>query len=106
MKKHLQKPTANWQQSHCSRPAYYDAVHLQFTYMAAVKPLRVGEKFFDSLCRNIEKLGLPSKIELQLTALAIKAFGSKPEWRQELSCRALDALEYLFPFINNNKEIV
>lgn len=80
-----------------TKEQYYLAVHLQFTYMAVMKPLRAGEEFLDSLCRNIRGLSLPTGEEESLTAVAIKAFGSAPRERKHLSCLALDAIEMLLP---------
>ncbi len=72
-------------------------VRLSFTYIACVKPLRVGEKFLAKLCENIKKLEFPERLEEHFIALAIAAFGSRPAHRRDLCCRALDALDVLFP---------
>ena len=71
-------------------------VRLSFMYIGYVKPLRVGEKFIDKLCENIKKLEFPERLEDHFIALAIAAFGSKPQVRQELCCRALDALDIFY----------
>jgi len=70
-------------------------VRFQFMYMTR-SPLRVGEKFLDKLVQNIQDINLEHKeLENSFLAVAIKAFGSKPDHRRELCSRAPDALEIL-----------
>ena len=70
-------------------------VKFQFMYMTR-SPLRVQEAFLIRLVENIKDMRLQNEeLETTFLALAIKAFGSKPEWRRELCGRALDALDVL-----------
>ena len=70
-------------------------VAFQFAYMTR-SPLRVGEKFLDKLCENIEESDIDDeKIENRLMALAIKAFGSNPISRCKLCNNALGIIEAL-----------
>jgi len=73
--------------------AFFCLVKLEFAYM--MHNFRAGEKFLDALNKNIERLQLPKKLELNFMALAISAFGSKLSHRQLLCSRALDALDIL-----------
>ena len=70
-------------------------VKVQFMYMARPN-LHVKERFFDALVKNIRDLKLSENLEVEFLALAIKAFGSKLEGRQELCSRALDILERIY----------
>lgn len=75
-------------------------VKFQFMYMTR-SPLRVREAFLNRLTENIKDMKLQNEeLETTFLALAIKAFGSKPEWRRELCERALDALDILNPSVN------
>jgi hypothetical protein len=67
-------------------------VRLQFLYLMR-RPFRVRESFLDCLCSNLRALHFPGRLELALIAIAIKAFGAGPDSREELSCRALDAID-------------
>lgn len=78
-------------------------VKFQFMYMTR-SPLRVREAFLSRLIENIRDMKLQNEeLETTFLALAIKAFGSKPEWRRELCGRALDALDILVPSMQQEK---
>jgi len=65
--------------------------HLQFIYLTR-SPCRVREGFFDALCNNIQKIGLPDKHEVSLLALAILAFKKRPSIRKIYINQALDKI--------------
>ena len=86
---------------------------IQFAYMSR-SPFRAGkqrshqeietgappkEGFLFRLCDNVKGMALPENLEMNLLALAVSAYGEKPDRRQSLCAMALDAIEILFPSV-------